>query len=219
MRNRIILFLFLAAVISALCSSYAVSAPASNITGVVQDAKTGEVLPGATIVLVGTSLGASTDIDGKYVVRNVPSGAYTIRATYIGYEPASASVHVAEGVELKQDFKLTSVGVQGEVVVVTAQAAGQNEAINTQLSSQQIVSVVSAARIQELPDANAAEALGRLSGVAVLRSGGEGNEVVIRGLQPKYNAIMIDGVRMSSSNASDRSADLSMISPVLARGH
>ncbi len=77
------------------------------------------------------------------------------------------------------------MGIQGEVVVVTAQAAGQNEAINTQLSSQQIVSVVSAARIQELPDANAAESVGRLPGVSILRNGGEGSEVVIRGLQPR----------------------------------
>jgi len=69
-----------------------------------------------------------------------------------------------------------------------------------------------------LPDANAAEAVGRLSGVSVLRSGGEGNEVVVRGLQPKYNAIMIDGVRMSSSNSNDRSADLSMISPYSLEG-
>jgi TonB-dependent receptor len=218
MLNRTIFFFILLALTSALLASFAAAAPVSNIVGVVHDAKTGEVLPGATIVLSGTSLGASTDVDGKYVVRNVPPGSYTIRATYIGYEPALASVHVAEGVELKQDFKLASVGIQGEVVVVTAQAAGQNEAINKQLSSQQIVSVVSAARIQELPDANAAEAVGRLSGVSVLRSGGEGNEVVVRGLQPKYNAIMIDGVRMSSSNSNDRSADLSMISPYSLEG-
>ena len=198
--------------------SFAVAAPSANIMGTIKDSKSGDLLPGATVVLVGTSLGASTDIDGRYVIRNVPPGAYTLRATYVGYDPASAGVQVPASGDVKQDFSLVSVAVQGEVVVVTAQAAGQNEAINTQLSSQQIVSVVSAARIQELPDANAAEAVGRLPGVAVLRNGGEGNEIVVRGLQPKYNAIMIDGVRMSSSNANDRSADLSMISPYSLEG-
>lgn len=217
MLKRTILISILSALISALLSSFA-AASESNISGIVKDSKTGEVLPGATVALAGTSLGASTDVDGKYILRNVPLGSFTIRASYIGYEPASASIQVSSGAELKQDFNLVSVAIQGEVVVVTAQAAGQNEAINKQLSSQQIVSVVSAARIQELPDANAAEAVGRLSGVSVLRSGGEGNEVVIRGLQPKYNAIMIDGVRMSSSNSNDRSADLSMISPYSLEG-
>jgi TonB-dependent receptor len=218
MLKRTILISVIAALISVLPVSFVAAAPESNIGGIVKDAKTGEVLPGANVVLAGTSLGASTDVDGKYSIRNVPPGNYTIRASYIGYEPASASVQVAPGAECKHDFNLAGVAIQGEAVVVTAQAAGQNEAINKQLSSQQIVSVVSAARIQELPDANAAEALGRLSGVSVLRSGGEGNEVVIRGLQPKYNAIMIDGVRMSSSNSSDRSADLSMISPYSLEG-
>ncbi|HMK38851.1 MAG TPA: TonB-dependent receptor, partial [Bacteroidota bacterium] len=77
---------------------------------------------------------------------------------------------------------------------------------------------VSAARIQELPDANAAESIGRLPGVSVLRSGGEGNQIVIRGLQPKYNSITIDGVKMASSSPNDRSTDLSMISPYSLEG-
>ncbi|MGA9406332.1 MAG: TonB-dependent receptor [Bacteroidota bacterium] len=212
------ILLVVVVLIPSLLSSFAVAASGSNIVGIVKDTKTGEPLPGANVALTGTSLGASTDVDGKYVIRNVPPGNYTIRASYIGYEPVAAGVQVISGVELKQDFNLTSVAIQGEVVVVTAQAAGQNEAINKQLSSQQIVSVVSAARIQELPDANAAEAVGRLPGVAILRSGGEGNEVIVRGLQPKYNAIMIDGVRMASSNSSDRSTDLSMISPYMLEG-
>ncbi len=217
MLKRILLFSLRAALMSALLSSFAAAAE-SNIVGVIKDSKTGEVLPGATVILTGTSLGASTDVDGKYIVRNVPPGAYTIRATYIGYEQAKAGIQVTPGAEVRYDFNLNSVAIQGEAVVITAQAAGQNEAINKQLSSDQIVSVVSAARIQELPDANAAEAVGRLPGIAVLRSGGEGNEVVVRGLQPKYNAITIDGVRMASSNPNDRSTDLSMISPYMLEG-
>src|SRR5208283_3368397 len=106
MRKRIFLVFMLVTVISAMLSSFAAAASESNIVGIVKDSKTGELLPGATVVLVGTSLGASTDVDGKYVVRNVPPGPYTIRATYIGYEPASAGVQVASGADLKQDFKL-----------------------------------------------------------------------------------------------------------------
>ena len=56
------------------------------------------------------------------------------------------------------------------------------QAINQQLSSTTIKNIVSKNEIQELPEANAAEAVGRLPGVSLERSGGEGNKVVIRGM-------------------------------------
>ena len=88
--------------------------------------------------------------------------------------------------------------IGGEQITVTAQAEGQMAAINQQLSARTITNVVSSARIQELPDANAAESVGKLPGVAILRSGGEGNKVIIRGLSPQYNNIKINGVKMDT---------------------
>jgi len=195
-----------------------VSATTSNILGTVRDAKTGEPLIGANIILVGTSMGAAADIDGKYIIQNVLPGSYTIHATYIGYKEQKIKITIKAGERIRQDFKLEPVGVKGKTVVVTAQASGQAQAINQQLSSDQIVNVVSAAKIQELPDANAAESVGRLPGVSITRSGGEGTEVVIRGLSPKYNEVMIDGIKMSSTSTGDRSTDLSMISSNMLDG-
>ncbi len=189
-----------------------------NIEGYVKDAQTGEALPGASVFLKGTSMGIATETNGTYAIRNVPVGSYVIRASYIGYKPEEFTIVIKEGITQKQNFKLKAVGVEGKTVVVTAQASGQNAAINQQLSSLQIKNVVSAARIQELPDANAAESVGRLSGVSLLRSGGEGSEVVIRGLAPQYNEIMIDGVRMSSTDPGNRAVDLSMISSSMLGG-
>ncbi len=202
-----------------LTSQSALAAANGTIEGVVRDTQSGEPLPGANVLLVGTGLGASTTLDGKYVIRNVPPGSYTIRTTYVGYRTVSLPIQISEEKPaVTQDFKLLAVALEGETVVVTAQASGQNEAINQQLAAQSIVNVVSSARIQELPDANAAESVGRLPGVSILRTGGEGNQIVIRGLQPKYNAIMVDGVRMASSHPNDRSTDLSMISSNMLEG-
>jgi TonB-dependent receptor len=205
-------------VITILFLSTSFAAGNAVIEGYVKDAKTGEPLFGANIILKGTGLGAATSMDGKYAIPNVPPGAYTVRATYIGYNPKESEVNVAGDSRAVQDIKLTFVGVEGETVTITAQASGQTQAINQQLSSDQIINVVSAARIQELPDANAAESVGRLPGVTVLRSGGEGNTVVIRGLQPKYNKILIDGVQMSSPNPGDRTTDLSTVSSSMLDG-
>ncbi len=192
----------------ASCSSVVDSAYAqrsATISGIIKDSQTGEALPGANVTLVKTSLGASTDIEGKYAIREVPPGSYTIRATYVGYTEKQVTIQVTEGQILKQDFQLVSVGVEGEEVVVTAQAAGQKEAINQQLASMPVMNVVSAARIQELPDVNAAESVGRLPGVSLIRTGGEGSKVVVRGLSPQYNQITIDGVELSSNVNSQNS--------------
>jgi hypothetical protein len=182
-------------------------AASTGVEGYVKDATTGEPLLGANVILVGTSLGAAADTHGKYVISNVPAGTYTIRVTYIGYRQKEAQITIVDGTTSKLDFELEPTSVEGNTVVVTAQATGQTNAINQQLSSNRIVNVVSAARIQELPDANVAESVGRLPGISVLRSGGEGNEVVIRGLAPKYNQILVNGIELSSSNPFDRSTE------------
>ena len=92
------------------------------------------------------------------------------------------------------------------------------DAINKQLAAKSLVNVVSSDRIQELPDANAAESVARVPGVTIKREGGEGNKVVIRGLSPKYNSITVDGTRLASTDADDRSTDLSMISQYMLDG-
>jgi TonB-dependent receptor len=211
--------------------------PTATISGVIKDSRTGEALPGANVLLVGTGMGAATDLGGKYMVRNVPEGSYTVRVTYVGYTTATSTVTLREGAVVRKDFNLSAVGVEGQEVVITAQAAGQNEAINRQLSSMPVMHAVSAARIQELPDANAAESVGRLPGVSLVRTGGEGAQVVIRGLSPQYNQITIDGVELPSDVPSanninsgggalestgnfigDRAGDLSMISSSMLGG-
>jgi hypothetical protein len=203
----------LCTVLMLLSPSVQASVSAVTVQGRVKDAQTGESLPSANVTLVSTGLGAAADINGRYVIRNVPAGSYTIRASYIGYKSSEVHVDIQEGVNVTRDFALENVGIKGEGITVTAQAQGQNQAINRQLAADHLMNVVSSARIQELPDANAAESIGRLPGVSITRYGGEGTKVVIRGLEPKYNVVTVDGVRMASSNAADRSTDLSMISP------
>ena len=103
-------------------------------------------------------------------------------------------------------------------VVVYGQARGQLAAINAQLSSKSISNVVSGEKLQELPDVNVAEAIGRLPGLMVERNRGEGQKIIIRGLAPKYNTISIGGHMAPSTSPDDRSTDLNMISPEILGG-
>ena len=70
--------------------------------------------------------------------------------------------------EVTQNFELNYATIEGKTVEVTAQARGQMDAINRQLEkAKSIKNIVSSDRIQELPDANAAEAVARVPGVSI----------------------------------------------------
>jgi len=165
----------------------------------------GEPLPFANIVVTHTiesgietpvksQTGTTSDIDGFYILTAIPDGKFSVKVIYIGYEEKTFQVDFnGEVSELTVDIELESGSVDLEEVVVTSQAKGQMAAINQQVNSLSIKNVVSADRIQQIPDANAAEAIGRLPGVTVTRSGGEANGIVVRGMQG-YNNVTINGV-------------------------
>ena len=190
-----------------------------SISGYVKDQNNGNALVGANVFIEGTSIGAAADKDGFYEITNVKAGIYSLKAAYIGYKAFSDSLTL-EGEDYNQtlDFSLNYTTIEGNEVVVTAQAKGQMDAINRQLNSKSLVNIISSDRIQELPDANAAETVARVPGVSIRREGGEGNKVVVRGLSPKYNNITVNGVKLASTDNDDRSTDISMISQYMLEG-
>ena len=191
---------------------------AVTVKGFVKDSGNKNPLVGANVYITGTGMGTSTSDEGRYNIVNVSPGTYTLKASYIGYESEEMEITVTAGEELEQDFELNYVTIEGKTVEVTAQARGQMDAINKQLKAKSIKNIISSDRIQELPDANAAEAVARVPGVSIRREGGEGNKVVIRGLSPKYNKITVNGTNLASTDADDRSTDLSMISQYMLEG-
>lgn len=182
-----------------------------TIHGVVRDSLTTEPLLGANVFLLGTAFGSASDREGTYRIQNVPAGPYSLRISYIGYRSRTINVNVGVD-ELVVDAHLLPDLIEGQEVVITAQARGQVAAINQQRTANTIVNVVSQEKIQDLPDANAAEAIGRLPGVSIIRSGGEANKVILRGLEDKFTSITIDGVKIPPTDATSRGVDLSMLS-------
>ena len=91
-----------------------------TIEGIVKDKKTQKSLIGANVFIVGTSIGTSTDGDGKYKLSNVNLGSYTLKASYIGYQEVEIDMDLTSAENITQDFELSYVSLQGEAIEVTA---------------------------------------------------------------------------------------------------
>lgn len=190
-----------------------------SIRGTVYDEDGVESLIGVNVIWKeDPSKGISTDVNGAYLLENIPVGKQIFSFSYTGYDTQDKEVLIEEGKTVVADIILSQNSITAAEVIVTAQALGQARAIKEQINSESIANIVSADRIQELPDVNAAEAISRLPGIAINRSGGEGQKVVIRGMAPKFAAITVNGIRMPSNSGTDRSVDLSLISPELLDG-
>ncbi len=189
-----------------------------SVRGTVLEAGTNEALIGASVLIKGTLKGAATDVDGVFTIRGIDPGVQTLVVSYLGFKTKEVELEIRDGETVEIDITLEWEGVQGEEVTITAQARGQVAAINQQLQSNTISNIVSKDRIQDIPDVNAAESIGRLPGVAIQRSGGEANKVLIRGLSPKFSTVTVNGVRIPSTSSDDRSVDLSLISSTMLDG-
>ncbi len=202
---NIIVFLFFSSTLNILSAQ-------GIIVGEVIDSLTTKALPGANVYIPGTSLGSATDLDGIFRITEIPAGMQTIEASYIGYRSNKIKILVTDDETARISIQLIPDIIEGETIEITAQALGQAAAINQQIRSNTIINVISEEKIQELPDANAAEAIGRLPGVSVTRTGGEANKVLIRGMQAKFSTITVDGVRVPATDETGRAVDLSTLS-------
>ncbi|MEA1882392.1 MAG: carboxypeptidase-like regulatory domain-containing protein, partial [Candidatus Marinimicrobia bacterium] len=94
-----------------------------TMSGTVTDAATGDALPGANVVIAGTSMGAAAASDGSFTINNVPAGSYTITASVIGYADESESVNVSGDVTV--NFSLKTSVLELSALEVLASRAGE----------------------------------------------------------------------------------------------
>jgi len=200
-----------------------------SISGKITDEE-GNPLPYANIVITDslsggkriplkTQIGGVSDNEGNYVLYSLHSGIYVVKVIYVGYEEQTFEADLRGAVKnYHHDVVMKAYSRNLEEVVVTRQAKGQMAAVNQQLSSISITNVVAPDRIRQNPDANAAEALGRLPGITVTRKGGEANNIIIRGMPSQYNLVTLNGIELPSASGDLRSASLAGISQYSLQG-
>jgi TonB-dependent receptor len=184
-----------------------VSTPAQSekgaISGKVTDSQ-GAVLQGAEIVLEPVGAHAVSDEQGRFFINNVPVGHYTVNVTYVGFAALVKEVDVSTGQPFAVDAKMELSSVNTQVLVTAERAAGEAEAINRERSADNIVQVLPADVIRSLPNANMADALGRLPSVTLERDEGEGKYVQVRGTEPRLTNTTIDGINVPSPESGVR---------------
>jgi len=201
----------------------------NSISGKIKDTD-GSPLPYANVVVthsivdgvetpLKTQIGGISDMNGEYILLAIPDGKFVVSVIYVGYETQTFNVETGSANrEVHQDILLKRFSQDLEEVIVTSQMKGQMAAINQQLSSTALTNVVAADRIRQNPDANAAEAIGRLPGITVTRSGGEADNIIIRGMSSQYNNITLNGIELPAASGNSRSANLSGVSQFSLQG-
>ena len=167
-------------------------------------------MPGAALVIESINKGAITDNYGYFTITGIPEGTYELKVSYIGFNPDKKQVSVESGKTSVADFSLKA-GIELSEVVVSGQLQGQSKALNTQMNKGNITNIISSDQVGRFPDANIGDALKRIPGINVQYDQGEARFGNIRGTSPQYNSVMINGERIPSAEAEDRTVQLDLV--------
>jgi TonB-dependent receptor len=199
----LVLFALLGAVASAQGGHGTISGRAVDMAGAVID--------GARVRLQPGDIVGATDGQGEFNFIGLAPGNYTLTISYVGFTDFTKQVAVTAGQATHIEAKMGVSGKSEEVTVIADRPHGEAEAINRQRTSDNILQVLPSDVIAALPNANIADAVGRLPSVTLERDEGEGKYVQIRGTEPRLTNVTIDGVLIPAPENSVRQVKLDTI--------
>jgi outer membrane receptor protein involved in Fe transport len=183
------------------------STKSGAIGGVVVDAAQGEPLPGANVSIQGTTTGTSTDLNGRYRIRNLAPGTYDVLVSFVGFQQKTVTgVTVTAGRTTTVDVTLAEQTAQLNEVVVSAEAARDTEAglLKKRAGATAVSNAISAETIGRAGAGTAADAMSLVTGASVV----EGKYVNVRGLQGRYVDTQLNGSDLPSTDPDGNSVAL-----------
>ncbi len=162
----------------------------SDIKGFVYDKNTGEPIIYTNVYLLGTTYGATTDINGFYSIKKVPVGSYTIMSTYVGYDSSVIKIDLVPNQIFTQKLYLSKKARRIKELVVKANK--DDKVTEVQISEIKATPV----QIKQLPSIGGEPDLAQYLQVVpgIVSSGDQGGQLFIRGGAPVQNKIMLDGM-------------------------
>ncbi|MBI3765011.1 MAG: TonB-dependent receptor [Ignavibacteriales bacterium] len=159
-----------------------------KISGSVIDKQSKEPLVGASVIVVGTTLGGATGIDGRYVILNISPGAYSVKATYIGYQDVTFdNVEVTSGLTKDLNFALSPTAVEVEPVIIVA------ERPLIEKSATNAIRISRAEDIEKLPVRGTQAVVSLQPGVVF-----QNDRIFIRGSRPSEVGFQIEGANTTN---------------------
>ncbi len=159
------------------------------MSGRVTDGSTGEGLPGANVIMQGTNIGATTDLDGNYVIIGIPVGTYAVQASFVGFAGETVNgVEINAGYTRELNFDLLPGIELDEVVVEYEQPLIQKDAVGSP-------KIVTSEQIVNLPVRGAAD-LAKIQAGVVSQEGS--NTLNVRGGRGGEVTYYVDGIKFGS---------------------
>jgi outer membrane receptor protein involved in Fe transport len=206
MNQRIFILL-----ITFLLSSQVYSQKAT-IKGRLIDNETKEPLMYGIVLIEGTTQGTTTDLDGYYILENVPIGTLTLKASYVSYHPiVKQGVVVSEGETISIDFALSSNTVGLGEVKVTGQKNRESETLLL-MEQKKAVIATQAIGAQELSRKGVSDAEGAVTKVSGISKQEGIKNVFVRGLGDRYNITTLNGFVLPSEDPEYRNISLDFFS-------
>jgi len=186
----------------------------ATLKGLITDKLTGTPLVGAIIHFDDHKDAVSTNEKGEYTLSNVAPGEYKVKVKFIGYSEYEQKIKVSAGQVMVLDIQMQSRSEDLQTVNVYGKLDKESEsaAISSEKNANNITNVVTAKIMERSPDINAANVLSRVSGVTIQRNtGGDEAYAIIRGLEPRYNNTLINGVKVTSPDDKSRYVSLDVV--------
>jgi TonB-dependent receptor len=177
-----------------------------TVQGRVVSAATGSPIPGANVIVEGTTIGAATDPSGRYQLQGVPAGTQEVTVSYISYETRTETVEVEAGQSTTLNLEISRQTLEAGEVVVTGLRQSQTQAVTQKRQAVNVVDVISADDIGNLPEQNVAESVQRLPGIVIRNDRTEGRFVSIRGGAANLNNVTLNGNTLASTAGSRATA-------------
>jgi TonB-dependent receptor len=169
-------------------------------------------LPGASILLRGTTIGSVSNQNGEFSILNINEGTYDLVVSYLGYSPLSQTIKILNGETTLVNLKLDETTFEGkEFIVFGDRLKGQARALNQQKNNANITNIVSSDQIGRFPDANIGDALKRIPGITMQNDQGEARNIIIRGMAPQLNSVTLNGERLPSAEGDNRNVQMDLI--------
>ena len=178
-----------------------------QISGIIVDAENGDTIIGASIGILGTTTGTSSDIDGNYNITDLEPGTYDLRVSYISYQTQNIiGVDVVAGKITKLDIAMQTEVANLDEITVTAKAVLDNEAglLRQRQKSIAFSDAISAEAISQSGSGDAAAAMKKVVGASVV----DGKYIYVRGLGDRYSSTHLNGAELPSADPNRKSFQL-----------